>query len=166
MADYDGDHVYHWIPLAPNNITARSFFINPLLSSEMATNAVTTEKITAGNVTRSKLSENVLTSLGKADTALQSFAELDPTVPAWAKQATIGANTFIGNNSASDVAPTNVPFSTFMKSPASQTASTKLLVAPSTQGAAPDLKDITDFVKIVDTQTITGVKAFQPVVGE
>jgi hypothetical protein len=85
MADYDGDQEYHWIPLAPNNITARSFFINPLLSSEMSTNAVTTEKIVNASVTLDKLSTDVQTSLGKADTALQSFNETDPTVPAWAK---------------------------------------------------------------------------------
>lgn len=33
------------------------------------------------------LASAVQTSLGKADTALQSFTETDPTVPAWAKQA-------------------------------------------------------------------------------
>jgi len=37
-------------------------------------------------VPKSDLAEGVQTSLGKADTALQSFTETDPTVPAWAKQ--------------------------------------------------------------------------------
>lgn len=38
-------------------------------------------------VTKSNLASDVQASLGKADTALQSFTESDPTVPAWAKAA-------------------------------------------------------------------------------
>jgi len=37
-------------------------------------------------IPKSDLAAAVQTSLGKADTALQSFTEVDPTVPAWAKQ--------------------------------------------------------------------------------
>lgn len=37
-------------------------------------------------VAKSDLATAVQTSLGKADTALQSFTETDPTVPAWAKE--------------------------------------------------------------------------------
>lgn len=37
------------------------------------------------SVAKSDLASGVQTSLGKADTALQSFTESDPTVPAWAK---------------------------------------------------------------------------------
>lgn len=36
-------------------------------------------------VSKSDLASSVQTSLGKADTALQSYTETDPTVPAWAK---------------------------------------------------------------------------------
>lgn len=39
------------------------------------------------SVVKSDLSSALQTSLGKADTALQSFTETDPTVPAWAKAA-------------------------------------------------------------------------------
>lgn len=39
-------------------------------------------------VAKSDLSTSVQASLDKADTALQSFTETDPTVPAWAKAAT------------------------------------------------------------------------------
>ena len=38
-------------------------------------------------VAKSDLATAVQTSLGKADTALQSFTETDPTVPVWAKAA-------------------------------------------------------------------------------
>lgn len=38
-------------------------------------------------VAKSDLATDVQTSLGKADTALQSYTETDPTVPAWAKAA-------------------------------------------------------------------------------
>lgn len=37
-------------------------------------------------VAKSDLDADVQTSLGKADTALQSYTETDPTVPAWAKE--------------------------------------------------------------------------------
>lgn len=39
-------------------------------------------------IPKSDLANDVQTSLGKADTALQSFTESDPTVPSWAKQST------------------------------------------------------------------------------
>ena len=39
-------------------------------------------------VAKSDLSSDVQTSLGKADSALQSYKETDPTVPEWAKSAT------------------------------------------------------------------------------
>lgn len=41
----------------------------------------------SGGIPSTDLSSDVQTSLGKADTALQSFAETDPTVPSWAKQS-------------------------------------------------------------------------------
>lgn len=40
------------------------------------------------SVAKSDLSSDVQASLNKADSALQSFTETDPTVPAWAKAAT------------------------------------------------------------------------------
>lgn len=42
----------------------------------------------SGGIPKSDLASSVQTSLGKADTALQSFTETDPTVPAWAKAET------------------------------------------------------------------------------
>lgn len=39
-------------------------------------------------VAKTDLTNDVQTSLGKADSALQSYTETDPTVPAWAKAAT------------------------------------------------------------------------------
>ena len=41
----------------------------------------------SGGIPKSDLASAVQTSLGKADTALQSFTESDPTVPSWAKQS-------------------------------------------------------------------------------
>lgn len=40
-----------------------------------------------GGIPKSDLASAVQTSLGKADTALQSYTETDPTVPSWAKQS-------------------------------------------------------------------------------
>lgn len=42
----------------------------------------------AGGIPKTDLAADVQNSLGKADTALQSFTETDPTVPSWAKQPT------------------------------------------------------------------------------
>lgn len=42
----------------------------------------------SGGIPKTDLENAVQTSLGKADTALQSFTESDPTVPSWAKQST------------------------------------------------------------------------------
>ena len=39
----------------------------------------------SGGIPSTDMSSDVQTSLGKADTALQSFTETDPTVPSWAK---------------------------------------------------------------------------------
>lgn len=39
-------------------------------------------------IPKTDLESSVQTSLGKADTALQSYTETDPTVPSWAKQST------------------------------------------------------------------------------
>lgn len=41
----------------------------------------------SGGIPKTDLASAVQTSLGLADTALQSFTETDPTVPSWAKQA-------------------------------------------------------------------------------
>lgn len=41
----------------------------------------------SGGIPKTDLASAVQTSLGKADTALQSFTETDPTVPSWAKAA-------------------------------------------------------------------------------
>lgn len=46
-----------------------------------------------GGWTASQLSSGVNTSLSKADTALQTFTETDPTVPTWAKQPTMPSDT-------------------------------------------------------------------------
>lgn len=39
----------------------------------------------SGGIPKTDLASDVQTSLGKADTALQSYTETDPTVPSWAK---------------------------------------------------------------------------------
>lgn len=41
----------------------------------------------SGGIPKTDLASAVQTSLGKADTALQSYTETDPTVPSWAKAA-------------------------------------------------------------------------------
>ena len=43
---------------------------------------------TKDTISKSDLASDVQTSLDKADTALQSYTETDPTVPAWAKAST------------------------------------------------------------------------------
>ena len=64
---------------------------DPTLRAETVAFAsdLSSKQDTIGNndITLAMLATAVQTSLGKADTALQSFAETDPTVPTWAKQA-------------------------------------------------------------------------------
>ena len=50
-----------------------------------AWNAKGTYSKPSGGIPKTDLASAVQTSLGKADTALQSYTETDPTVPAWAK---------------------------------------------------------------------------------
>ena len=47
----------------------------------------------SGGIPKTDLASGVQTSLGKADTALQSFTETDPTVPSWAKASSKPAYT-------------------------------------------------------------------------
>lgn len=58
--------------------------------SEQISEAVSSlgDLATKDTVSKSDLASDVQTSLDKADTALQSYTESDPTVPAWAKAAT------------------------------------------------------------------------------
>lgn len=53
----------------------------------------------SGGIPKTDLESGVQTSLGKADTALQSFTETDPTVPSWAKASSKPSYNFseIGN---------------------------------------------------------------------
>ena len=56
--------------------------------TEKATwNAKGTYSKPSGGIPSTDMSSDVQTSLGKADTALQSYTETDPTVPSWAKQS-------------------------------------------------------------------------------
>ncbi len=48
----------------------------------------------SGGIPKTDLTSAVQTSLGKADTALQSFTETDPTVPSWAKQSSKPSYTY------------------------------------------------------------------------
>ena len=57
------------------NIISATIVAGSITATELAANAVTTEKIADANVTKAKLSSEVQTSLGKADTAVQSVTE-------------------------------------------------------------------------------------------
>lgn len=66
------------IQLAINSTTRKisaTIVAGSVTSTELATNAVTTVKIADGNVTYAKLAADVQTSLGKADSAVQSVVE-------------------------------------------------------------------------------------------
>ena len=62
------------LAISSNEISA-SIVAGSVTSTELASNAVTTAKITDENVTKAKLASAVQTSLGKADSAVQSVAE-------------------------------------------------------------------------------------------
>jgi hypothetical protein len=60
------------IAVSDTNEISATLVADSVTSTELADNAVVTSKIADGNVTTDKLSEAIKTSLGKADTALQS----------------------------------------------------------------------------------------------
>lgn len=73
-------------------------------------NAKGTYSKPSGGIPKTDLASAVQTSLGKADTALQSYTETDPTVPSWAKQSTKPSYDYseIGNTPTIPTVPTNV----------------------------------------------------------
>ena len=62
--------------------------LNDTQKSQARTNLGLGTLATKSSIAKSDLASAVQTSLGKADTALQSFTETDPTVPSWAKAST------------------------------------------------------------------------------
>lgn len=77
-------------------------------------------------VPKSDLEQSVQTSLSKADTALQSFTETDPTVPSWAKQESKPTYTAqeVGALPSTTVIPTVPAISTDIESDAASDAKT------------------------------------------
>lgn len=66
--------------------TSRQAVINDLDAIRSGASAgATAYQKPNGGIPKTDLAEAVKTSLGKADSALQSYTETDPTVPAWAK---------------------------------------------------------------------------------
>ena len=65
-------------------------------------------------VAKADLATDVQTSLGKADTALQSYTETDPTVPSWAKAASKPSYTKseVGLGNVDNTSDANKPIST------------------------------------------------------
>lgn len=81
-------------------------------ASDFATASDVSAKYTkpSTGIPKTDLASAVQTSLGKADTALQSYTETDPTVPSWAKQSTKPSYDYseIGNTPTIPTVPTNV----------------------------------------------------------
>ena len=74
------------VPSKTSDLQNDSGFITGISSSDV-TSALgyTPYNKPSSGVPKTDLASSVQTSLGKADTALQSFTETDPTVPSWAK---------------------------------------------------------------------------------
>ena len=77
------------IPTVPVNVSAFTNDAGYLTEHQSLEDYAKTEDLgnlaTKDIVSKEELSTEVQASLGKADTALQSYTETDPTVPAWAK---------------------------------------------------------------------------------
>ena len=61
-ADLDGDGNYEWVSGYPITTEERNFTEDPIKSTELASNAVVTEKIADNNITRDKLANNSIIS--------------------------------------------------------------------------------------------------------
>jgi hypothetical protein len=75
-ADYNGDGIFNWVPLAPYDTdTQRDFYVSPILADELGTGSVIKAKLASGAITRAKFdnTENMFGSGNKAWTALQQF---------------------------------------------------------------------------------------------
>lgn len=91
ITDANGDHVFDVMNGQGGSITVDDTLsdssTNPVQNKviKSALDAKGTYSKPSGGIPSSDLASAVQTSLGKADTALQSFTETDPTVPNWAK---------------------------------------------------------------------------------
>lgn len=72
---------------ANGNLTDSGSKASDFATAAQGAKADTAYQKPSGGIPSTDMSSDVQTSLGKADTALQSFTETDPTVPAWAKTA-------------------------------------------------------------------------------
>ena len=70
---------------ANGNLTDSGSKASDFATAAQGAKADTAYQKPSGGIPSTDMSEAVQTSLGKADTALQSFTETDPTVPSWAK---------------------------------------------------------------------------------
>lgn len=70
---------------ANGNLTDSGSKASDFATAAQGAKADTAYQKPSGGIPSTDMSEAVQTSLGKADTALQSFMETDPTVPSWAK---------------------------------------------------------------------------------
>lgn len=67
------------------NDTSRLLKVGPGSTATVSLLTIGTYSLPSGGIPATDLASAVQTSLGKADTALQSYTETDPTVPSWAK---------------------------------------------------------------------------------
>lgn len=75
-----------WIPSTESDPVFTASAAYGISSSDISNwNAKGTYSKPSGGIPSTDLASAVQTSLGKADTALQSYTETDPTVPSWAK---------------------------------------------------------------------------------
>jgi hypothetical protein len=57
-ADYNGDGIYNWVPLAPHN-TQRDFIVDPIQEMELAPGIITARELAPGVITERELSSTV-----------------------------------------------------------------------------------------------------------
>lgn len=127
----------------------------------------------AGGIPKTDLAPSVQTSLGKADTALQS--ETDPTVPAWAKQPTKPTYTAqeVGALPADTVIPEGTTPDTSMSDTSENAVQNKVikayvdaavaavqtalnaLIGGNVQGAIDTFNEVTAFLNGIDTSDPT-----------
>ena len=142
--------------------------ISDFATAAQGTKADTAYQKPSTGIPKTDLASAVQTSLGKADTALQSFTETDPTVPAWAKAASkptytaseVGAapaNVALAATSNTDTTTTTTAVSSATVATVMQTIWNKIR---SVVNALALKANDTDVVKLSGNQTIAGTKTF------
>lgn len=159
-----GAYVYQrgmWMPI--KTMETNYFYWNLLVDS--AQRASTAYQKPSGGIPKTDLADAVQTSLGKADTALQSFTETDPTVPSWAKASSKPSYDYSEIDNTPTI-PDAVEANPTVPSGTTPTSLTGLKIGSSYYGIEGAVSDVTVGGTSVVSNGVAAVPAIPDVTGK